>query len=140
MSRPRWAAVGTLVLLAYLYLPDPLFLIAAIVVLIASGWVTAAVFYEQKLDVETERISLTFEAAGLQIDLKHMTEDYNSTLTRLSEVLDEHSLCPAPVEAVEEVPGLVEHTEQALRMISEPIVVEASNVTAFPQQRKGSKR
>lgn len=164
MSRPRWAAVGTLALLAYLYLPDPLFFWAAAIVVCVSGWAYAAHLYEDQIRVEAERIHLVLEVADLRlkmekqaldalaeqsrlvfenqtlrIDLQHAHEDYESTLTRLSEVLDEHSLCPSPVEVVEQVPGLVEHTEQALHMIAEPIIVEASNVTAFPTQRKGGR-
>lgn len=147
MKAPALVATVSIGFVAWLLLPTPLFLIAAVVVAIVAAICVAGYWYEQALRVEAERIHLVFEVAGLEIDLAAMTEDYESTLTRLSEVLDEHSLCPVPVEAVEEVPGLAEHTAQAIALVVELTGVNRiadkvdrhGNVKPFPTQRKGSR-
>lgn len=125
MSR-RHARVTICVLLAavaFVILPFELFIIAAIVVLLTASWAVSAHWYQQAFLAECEATDLRFSNIGLTDDLKNMTEDYDSTLQRLSEVLDEHALCPAPVD-----PAPVTSIAKPLRVVSSGKV---------PTQREG---
>lgn len=98
-NRARLLLAVLLVFIAFKLLPLVPFVVGAVVVLLVAAFAIAAYWYERAIDAEAERFGAVMHAEGLEIDLEHMTQDYDSTLGRLSEVLDEHALCPAPVEA-----------------------------------------
>jgi hypothetical protein len=108
---------------ALVILPFELFVIGFVVIALVASCAVAMHWYEVSIATEAERIHLVFEVEGLRIDKRHLTEDYDSTLARLSEVLDEHALCPAPVDPVP--------------LIVQPLHLVASG--AVPKQRKGGK-
>jgi hypothetical protein len=128
VTRRGWLVLATiLTAIAWLTLPDPIFEIAVGVLVVIGSGVTAAYWYEQAIRAEADRIHAVFEAEGYRIDLRDLAEDHESLLIRLGEVLDEHSLCPAPIQALD----FDAHTAHALT-----VVADLSNVTAFPEQRK----
>lgn len=96
-NRARLILGLLLVFIAYMVLPLMPFVLGAVVVLLVASGVVSMYWYERAIDAESERFGAHMHAEGLEIDLRHMTQDYDSTLRRLSEVLDEHALCPAPV-------------------------------------------
>lgn len=98
----RWLQIGALGLVAYLALPLAPFLIGAAFLLVISALVLAGHWYEKAVDVETENMSLRFAVIGLEDDVAALTQEQDALLIRLSEVLDEHALCPVPVEEIAE--------------------------------------
>lgn len=99
-NRARLILALLLVFIAYMVLPLMPFVLGAVVVLLVAAGAVSMYWYERAIDAESERFGAHMHAEGLEIDLRHMTEDYDSTIKRLSEVLDEHSLCPAPVKPI----------------------------------------
>lgn len=100
----RWALIGLLVVIAAdEVLPTELFVIAAVVVALGAAAALSMHWYEQAVDVETENMQLRFAVIGLEDEVRDLVRDNDAMLCRLGEVLDEHALCPVPVDDVEVV-------------------------------------
>lgn len=85
-------------LISWSILPPTLFLIGVYVVSIVAAFAYAGHWYERAVIAESDRIGMSFEVVGLKDDLAAITREYDAVLLRLSEVLDEHALCPIPVD------------------------------------------
>lgn len=127
----RWGFVVYVTFVAWRVMPRAPFVILAVVALLASAFVFAATWYERAVDVETENMQLRFAVAGLEVDNEELAREQDSLLTRLSEVLDEHALCPVPVE-----PERTLATGGIVKSGTVTIIGEGRKV---PAQRKGGK-
>jgi len=130
----RWALIGLLTLIAWQILPTVPFVILAVVVLLVSAFAFSATWYERAIDVETENVSLLFAVASLEADNAELAREHEALLDRLSEVLDEHALCPVPVEEVPEKKPRA--TGGVVKSGTVTIIGEGRKI---PAQRKGGK-
>lgn len=130
-NRARLGLILCLAVIVYEILPFTPFVIVAVIVVLAAAAALAMHWHEQAVDVETENFQLRFAVAGLEADNIELAREQESLLDRLSAVLDEHSLCPAPVEDVAPKPPA---TGGIVQRGTVTIIGEGRKI---PRQRRG---
>lgn len=71
-----------------------LFLVAVVIGLV----VRLLIVMDQRDEAADEAVGLSFALTSAEAEARQIAGDYDAVVRRLAEVLDEHALCPVPVQ------------------------------------------